>query len=155
MAEGGTQGDRAVMAITDVAEGVAWQADHCERAGAPCTARVIRGTRAILDTDTATGRRMANWHGKVVEDAMPLRITGALHHLFLSGTDRRLEPVYAACVVTDQDSVDAIVAELAEQYDTLLLPWLDSPPQTNEAGRSASVMAGCCGSRAGWAPSSS
>jgi len=137
----GRDAARPVMAITDVAEGINWQADHAARAGAPCTARVVRGTLAILGTDTATGRRMANWAGRVLEDAMPLRIAGGLHHLFLAGEARELEPVYAG-LVTDQRSVDAIVAGLAERYDARLLPWLDSPPQTNEAGRSASVMAG-------------
>ena len=130
----------ALAAITDVAEGIAWQADHCERAGAPCTARIVRAELAILKTDTATGRRLANWHGKVLEDALPLRVAGGLHHLHLSGEDKRLQPVYAG-LVTDQDSVDAIVTASAEQFDNLLLPWLDSPPQTNEAGRSANIMA--------------
>jgi len=129
------------MAMTNVAEGIRWQADHAERAGAPCTARVIRAMLALLGGGTKTGRRMAGWPGKVLEDAMPLRVAGGLHHLFLSGEARELEPVYAG-EVTDQASVDAIVARLAERFDAPLLPWLDSPPQTNEAGRSASVMAG-------------
>jgi hypothetical protein len=129
------------MAITDVAEGIGWQADHAERAGAPCTAQVVRGTLAILGTDTDTGRRMASWSGRGLEDALPLRIAGGLHHLFLTGEAPELGPVYAG-LVPDQQGVDAIVAGLAERYDARLLPWLDSPPQTNEAGRSASVMAG-------------
>ena len=29
----------------------------------------------------------------------------------------------------------------AERFDERLLPWLDGPPQTNEAGRSASIVA--------------
>jgi len=132
---------KAVMAITDVAEGIRWQADHAERAGAPCTARVVRGTLALLGGGTATGRRMANWQGRVLEDALPLRIAGGLHHLFLKGEAPELGPVYAGLVV-DQSSVDAIVMRLAERFDERLMPWLDSPPQTNEAGRSASVMAG-------------
>ena len=132
---------KPVMAITDVEEGIRWQADHAEKAGAPCTARVIRATLAMLGADTASARRMANWQGKVLEDAMPLRIAGGLHHLFLSGEARELEPVYGGEIV-DQGSVDAIVAKLAERYDARLLPWFDSPPQTNEASRSASVMAG-------------
>ncbi|AKH42071.1 hypothetical protein FHS61_002395 [Altererythrobacter atlanticus] len=133
--------DQPIMEITNVREAIAWQADHAERAFAPRTARVIRAELAILDTDTGLARRMNNWHGLSLEDAMPLRVAGGLHHLFLSGEDRRLEPVYAG-LTTDQGAVDAIVAELARQYDARLMPWLDSPPQTNEAGRSASIMAG-------------
>jgi hypothetical protein len=146
LGEGSGAGDRVgegrpVMSITDVAEGIRWQADHAERAGAPCTARVVRATLALLDGATETGRRMAGWRGRVLEDALPLRIAGGLHHLFLSGEADELGPVYAG-TVTDQASVDAIVVALAERFDARLLPWLDSPPQTNEAGRSASVMAG-------------
>jgi hypothetical protein len=129
------------MEITDVRQAIAWQADHAERAFAPNTARVIRAELAILDTDTGLARRMTNWAGLSLEDAMPLRVAGGLHWLYLSGADRRLEPVYAG-LMTDQGAVDAIVADLAEQYDAPLMVWLDSPPQTNEAGRSASIMAG-------------
>lgn len=129
------------MGITDVRAAIGWQADHAAAAAAPCTARVVRAELAILDTDTATGRRMATWHGLSLADAMPLRVAGGLHWLCLSGEDRRLEPVYAG-LLTDQPAIDAIVADLAMKYDARLLAWLDGPPQTNEAGRSASVMAG-------------
>jgi hypothetical protein len=133
--------DKAVMAVLDVREAIEWQARHAEEAFAPNTARVIRAELAILDTETATGRRMANWHGLVLADAMPLRIAGGLHWLFLSGEDRRLEPVYAG-LLTDQPTIDEIVADMAVKFDARLMPWLDGPPQTNEAGRSASIMAG-------------
>ena len=133
--------DQAVMAVLDVREAIEWQARHAEEAHAPRTARVIRAELAILDGDTATGRRMANWQGLVLADAMPLRIAGGLHWLCLSGRDRRLEPVYAG-LLTDQKAIDRIVADLVVKYDALLMAWLDGPPQTNEAGRSASLMAG-------------
>lgn len=133
--------DNAVMAVLDVREAIEWQARHAEEAHAPRTARVIRAELAILDSDMATGRRMANWHGLVLADAMPLRIAGGLHWLCLSGEDRRLEPVYAG-LLTDQAAIDEIVVDMVVKYDARLMPWLDGPPQTNEAGRSASVMAG-------------
>jgi hypothetical protein len=133
--------DNAVAAILDVRDAIEWQARHAAEAFAPNTARVIRAELAILDTETATGRRMANWHGLVLADAMPLRVAGGLHWLFLSGEDRRLEPVYAG-LLTDQSAIDAIVADMAVKFDARLMPWLDGPPQTNEAGRSASIMAG-------------
>ncbi|MXP25366.1 DUF2332 family protein [Altererythrobacter indicus] len=129
------------MEITNVREAINWQADHAEKANAPCTARVIRAELAIIEGNSATGRRIANWQGLSLEDALPLRVAGGLHHLFLSGEDRRLEPVYAG-LMTDQKAIDALVAQMAEMYDARLMPWLDSPPQTNEAGRSASIMAG-------------
>src|SRR5690606_8222895 len=129
------------MEITDVREAIAWQADHAEKADAPRTARVIRAELAILDTATELGRRMTDWPGLSLEDAMPLRVAGGLHWLHLSGTDLRLGPVYDGSLA-DQATFDSIVARLAKDWDAVLCPWLDSPPQTNEAGRSASVMAG-------------
>jgi len=129
------------MAVLDVREAIEWQARHAEEAHAPRTARVIRAELAILDSETATGRRMANWQGLVLADAMPLRIAGGLHWLCLTGQDRRLETVYAG-LLTDQSAIDAIVADMAVKFDARLMAWLDGPPQTNEAGRSASIMAG-------------
>ncbi len=128
------------MEISVVRQAIAWQAEHAEQAGAPRTARVVRAELAILDTDTGLARRMNHWAGLSVADAMPLRVAGGLHWLLLSGADRQLEPVYAG-LTTDQTVIDAIVAGLARQYDAPLMAWLDHPPQTNEAGRSASIVA--------------
>ncbi len=144
MGDGGTGIGRdygAAMDIADIPAAIAWQAEHAERAGAPGTAAVVRAMLAVLRGDTAVGRRMVGWQGLTLQDAMPLRLHGGLHHLLLSGADRRLAAVYSG-EVTDQSAVDALVCELVETYDARLLPWLDGPPQTNEAGRSASIMAG-------------
>lgn len=133
--------DGAVMDITSVAEAIEWQASHAEEGGAPGTAKVIRALLALLDGETAVGRRIANWQGLSLKDAMPLRIAGGLHNLVLRGADTRLADVYAGRM-NAQPSVDALVCELVSAHDAELLPWLDGPPQTNEAGRSASLMAG-------------
>ncbi|MBU6268933.1 MAG: DUF2332 family protein [Sphingomonadales bacterium] len=129
------------MEIADGLRALAWQADHSDRNGAHATARVIRGFVPLLDGATAVGRRMRDWPGLSLEDAMPLRLAGGLHWLLLTGRDDRLGPVYRGEVV-DQDAVDARVAAVVRAHDALLLPWFDGPPQTNEAGRSASIVAG-------------
>lgn len=130
-----------IMEISDVGEAIAWQVRHTERAGAPITARIVRAELALLATDSELARRIRDWPGLSLEDAMPLRVAGGLHWLHLSGTDDRLAPVYAG-EVTDQAQVDALVTAVAADHDATLVPWLDNPPQTNEAGRSASIMAG-------------
>lgn len=131
----------SIMDIKSLPDAIEWQARHAEEGGAPGTAKVIRGLLAVLDSDTATGRRMANWQGLTLKDAMPLRINGGLHNLVLTGEDTRLGAVYGG-QMTLQSDVDSLVRELVQTYDARLLPWLDGPPQTNEAGRSASLMAG-------------
>ena len=131
---------RPLMEMTDVRQAISWQASHAEEAGAPRTARVIRAELAILGTGTELGRRISEWPGLSLEDAMPLRVAAGLHWLCLTGADRRLEPVYAG-TLTDQVAIDELVRSMAADWDSKLVPWLDHPPQTNEAGRSASFMA--------------
>ena len=134
-------GEPGIMGLEDFTTALDWQARHAEENGAPATARVIRALARVRASDTATGRRIANWPGLTLKDAMPLRLAGGFHHLVLTGVDDRLSEVYAG-VITDQSAVDALVLDLTHRFDARLLPWLDGPPQTNEAGRSASIMAG-------------
>lgn len=128
------------METRDVAQGIRWQAEHSRRNDAPVTARIVDGLAAVMRTDTVTGRRVAGWQGLLLEDAMPLRLAGGLHHLSLTGADTRLDPIYRG-EVTDQAEIDAILCAVVADHDERLSPWLDGPPQTNEAGRSASIMA--------------
>lgn len=133
--------EAGIMGLEDFTAALEWQARHADENGAPATARVIRALTGVRASDTVTGRRIAGWPGLTLKDAMPLRIAGGFHHLVLSGADGRLAEVYAGRI-TDQAAVDALVLDLARRYDAQLVPWLDGPPQTNEAGRSASIMAG-------------
>ena len=129
------------LETTDPAQGIVWQAEHARTNGAPITARVVAAMAPLLAGDTAVGRRMANWPGRVLEAAMPLRLAGGLHWLHLSGTDARLGPIYTG-EITEQAKIDAIVAKVVTDHDEALLGWFDGPPQTNEAGRSAALMGG-------------
>ncbi|WAC24838.1 DUF2332 domain-containing protein [Blastomonas sp. SL216] len=124
----------------EIISGISFQADHAAHNGAPATGAVCRAQIALMAGDTACGRRIADWPGHVLTDAMPLRLAGGLHHLFRRGAAPELGPVYAQ-EVTDQAEIDAIVAAVVARHDAELLPWFDGPPQTNEAGRSASFVA--------------
>ena len=124
-----------------VATGIQLQAEHCRRNDAPVTARIVEAQLALMAGNTQCGARIRDWPGLALEDAMPLRLAGGFHHLLLTGADARLDPVYRG-MVTDQAQVDAIVCAVTADHDERLLGWFDSPPQTNEAGRSASFMAG-------------
>jgi hypothetical protein len=130
----------SIMETRNVADAIRWQANHAASNGAPCTGRVVRAQLALLDSGTQVGEALKHWPRPALEDALPLRLAGGYHHLLLSGADPRLAPVYRG-EVTDQNAVDALVVAMARDNDADLLPWLDGPPQTNEAGRSASIMA--------------
>ncbi len=133
-----TSGD--IMGTASIEQVIRWQAEHGARNDAPITGRICLALQALMHSNTATGRRIATWPGAAMADAMPLRLAAGFHFLHLTDGDQRLAPIYAG-EVTAQAEVDAILLAVMRDHDAELLPWLDGPPQTNEAGRSASIIA--------------
>ncbi len=82
--------------------------------------------------------RVRKWAGPPLSDALPLRVAGGLHALYLQGNAPELVPIYTGQRVSNTTE---IIAKILERHEATLLPWLDSPPQTNEAGRSSSFAA--------------
>lgn len=122
-----------------VAEAYANQVDYCRENDATITARIVAAVAALLD-DPGAGpflARIRDWPGAPLGDGLPLRSAGALHGLHLSGQEPALAPIYAGEPADDV----AVVREAVRRHGDRLLPWLDSPPQTNEAGRSANFVA--------------
>ncbi len=116
------------------------QVAYCTASGATVTARVVAALRDLLERGEP-GKLLDTvraWPGAPLADALPLRIAGGIHALALKGAEPQLEAIY-----TDQAGVDdaAIVAAAVRAHEAELLPWLDGPPQTNEAGRSANFIA--------------
>lgn len=116
------------------------QAGYCAAMGAPITARVATALGHSLTRDSETGRRVLDWTGEPVADALVLRLIGGLHALYRRGVPE-IAPVFSGAV-TDEAEVGAILNRVFVEQDATLLPWLDGPPQTNEAGRSAGLMIG-------------
>jgi len=106
------------------------QAQYCDAMAAPQTAALCRALARVLTRDTAVGARLLDWPGEPVADATVLRIVGGLHALARRGV--------AGPFAAD----DATLATILATHDAALLPWLDGPPQTNEAQRSAGLMTG-------------
>jgi hypothetical protein len=124
----------------EIEVGITQQAEHAARNGASGTGAVCRAMIALALGDTLCGQKIRDWPLPVIESAMPLRLAGGLHDLFRRGIEMGLGAVYRG-EITDQVAVDALVSEIVSRHDAALLPWFDSPPQTNEAGRSASFVA--------------
>lgn len=122
-----------------VATAFANQVAYCAAAGAPITARVVGGIAKVLASQ-AEGvllDRVRGWSGAPLADALPLRVAGGLHALHLSGTAPELAPIYRGEAADDA----GVIADAIAAHEAALLPWLDGPPQTNEAGRSANFIA--------------
>lgn len=116
------------------------QVAYCRDNDAPITAFVCQALRELVDSSRGglVMERVRNWEGPALADALPLRVTGGLHTLHLSGGETLLAPIYAGEFPTNAQS---LVADVLERHEARLLPWLDGPPQTNEAGRSSNFVA--------------
>ena len=123
----------------DVREAFDNQIAYCERNDATITARIVRALRDALDGDDLGPflSRIRDWPGVALADGLPLRAAGALHGLHLSGRAPALATIYAGDAADDL----TIVRAVANEQSGWLLPWLDGPPQTNEAGRSSGFAA--------------
>lgn len=113
------------------------QAASCRALGSPLTADVLEALADCLDPTTRTGAAVLAWPGEPLPDALPLRLAGALHALARSGEHAALTDLYRS-----GSGAAAVIPDLVRERDDWLLPWLDSPPQTNEVGRSAALVAG-------------
>ena len=116
------------------------QVAYCRDNGAPITALVCQGLRELLETERggAVMRRVRRWAGPALADALPLRVAGGLHALHLSGDEPSLAPIYEGLSPTHAAE---LIADAIERHEPYLMPWLDGPPQTNEAGRSSNYAA--------------
>ncbi len=122
-----------------VYEAFANQVRYCRANDAPVTARVVEALVAALDRPEGNPflERIRDWQGPPLADALPLRAAGGLHALHLSEAEPTLGPIYRGEEADDA----AVVADVVTRRATDLLPWLDGPPQTNEAGRSSNFIA--------------
>ncbi|MFM5916371.1 MAG: DUF2332 domain-containing protein [Novosphingobium sp.] len=115
------------------------QVAYCEASGATVTARIVAAFHDLLEAGEggAVLDRIRTWSGAPLADAVPLRIAGGIHSLHLTGDEPALGAIYQGQPADDA----AILAAALHRHEARLLPWLDGPPQTNEAGRSANFIA--------------
>ncbi|MEQ1495611.1 MAG: DUF2332 domain-containing protein [Novosphingobium sp.] len=116
------------------------QVSYCSASGASVTARVVAVVRDLLERGEG-GKfldAIRNWSEAPLADALPLRVAGGLHSLHLSGAEPALAAVYGGQAGVDDTD---IIAAAIHHHEAELLTWLNGPPQTNEAGRSANFIA--------------
>jgi hypothetical protein len=117
------------------------QAAYCRRLGSPFTASVCEALASDLDDASAFGRRILDWSGRPKADALALRAAGALHFLARSGDAPYLARAYPPNASSESELRRAIETAIRD-HDAFLAGFLDSPPQTNEAARSAIILGG-------------
>ncbi|WP_010543221.1 DUF2332 domain-containing protein [Sphingomonas elodea] len=116
------------------------QAGYCTAMDAPITARICTALGQGISRASETGRRVLDWPGEPVADALVLRLVGGLHALHRRGVPE-LRRIFTG-EETDPGRIGAALDAVLCAHDFTLMPWLYGPPQTNEAGRSAGLMTG-------------
>ncbi|TPE59426.1 DUF2332 domain-containing protein [Sandaracinobacter neustonicus] len=117
-----------------------WQAGWCRALGSPFTAAICDIIADRLPSGSALARRLDQWPGNIHDDALILRVTGALHGRVRSGKAPGLAAVYPPAPIPDADRLwAALEPELTLPQ---IAPWLELPPQTNEVARSGTLMPG-------------
>ena len=116
------------------------QARSCRELGSALTARIVETLGTALQADQgAVARRVLDWPGDVSSRgaSVPLRLAGALHAQVLRGQ----APALAAAYARGEAPADLLLQTLAAR-EAEILDWLNQPPQTNEVGRAAALIAG-------------
>jgi hypothetical protein len=114
------------------------QARYCDELGSPFTAMLCRVIAARLAPTSRFAERLLNWPGRP-GDNLALRTVGALHHLARTGKAPDLAAVYPPHA-SDPERLWAALEPAIAKHDARLAAFLDSPPQTNEVGRSGAVL---------------
>lgn len=116
------------------------QSQACGRLGSPLTSHLCERLPALLLDGTALTRHIAGWSAeRALADALPLRVTGALHALARSGLAPYLAEAYPPAPLDPGRLCDAVTRAMRE-HDGFLSSFLVSPPQTNEVARCSALL---------------
>lgn len=121
------------------------QARTCGDYGSPLTAAILGRAADWLEAPHPIARRLAGWPGTGTEDAVALRFAGAVHAAALTGRAPALARMIDASAKGDKPDTASLWSAVLGAVDANLAfidTFLDTPPQTNEVGRSAVLMAG-------------
>ncbi|WP_188910837.1 DUF2332 domain-containing protein [Salinarimonas ramus] len=122
----------------------AGQADLCAELGSDFTGRVLRAFIAVAERESAFGAAVLSWPGRpdARNDALPLRVSAALHGLARSGRAPALGALYPPAPSPSEAALREALAAAIAADDEALVGWLAHAPQTNEVARSACLVLG-------------
>ena len=118
------------------------QSAWCTRLGSPFTATLLTLLAEDLGAGGPTAALAGAWPGDPVADALALRLAGALHALVLRGEVPALAACYPPHPTPGLDALKEAVRTALTERSFFIRAFLQSPPQTNEVGRSAVLLGG-------------
>jgi len=119
------------------------QGQACAGLGSPMYASVLHRVATDVEDGGVFAAILAGHENDPGHSALPLRLLGGLHRLVLDGRASTLRSWYPSTgghwdAEAAWPEITLVAAEYADQLRTAL----DSPPQTNEVGRSAALIGG-------------
>ncbi|HRW37718.1 MAG: DUF2332 family protein [Acidimicrobiales bacterium] len=128
---------------------IATQRLGCELAGSPLYAAILEVVAADVASDGPLGRLLAPVADAPFGDAVLLRLLGGLHRLVLEGRAPELARRYPSVAGADAvavggrgDRLGPVLISTVEDHAARLAADLRANVQTNEVGRSASLLGG-------------
>ena len=120
------------------------QAGYCDQLGSPFTALLCRALGEGLDPSNEIERYILEWQGdpSAFGDSVPLRVAGALHYLVRTCRSSDLVAVYPPRPSPQAGVLLAAARAALLEQASFVREFLQFPPQTNEVGRSAALIAG-------------
>lgn len=98
------------------------QAGYCAAMDAPITARICTALGQGITRGSETGRRVLDWPGEPVADALVLRLVGGLHALHRRGVPE-LRRIFTG-EETDLGRIGTALDAVLSAHDFTLMPWL-------------------------------
>lgn len=119
------------------------QAETCRRLGSQLYGRLLDRAVADLEAEGPTFRLIPGWPGEPIEDAVALRLMAGVHRLVLTGGAPDLAGHYptAGGIPVWPGCGEAFLSVVAEHPEALARS-MRLAPQTNEIGRSATLLGG-------------
>ena len=119
------------------------QAQACGHLGSPMYADLLARVAADVEDGGPAGAVLAGFEGEPGPAGLALRLAGSVHRLVLERRAGALATYYPSVGGTwEPEGCWAAFRTLLEDEPGAVREWLDRPPQTNEVGRSASLMGG-------------
>ena len=126
-----------------IAAAFAAQARHCDGYGSTLYGELCRRCADDARAGGELATLTADWDGDPQRGSLPLRVLGGVHALVLTGQAPHLGAFYPSAGGTPRwpDAWHAFLATVQSHREPIRA-WLPQPPQTNEVGRSGSLLGG-------------
>ena len=105
--------------------------------GSDFVADVLEAGQRQLEKAPEVHRMIADWPGDPARAAVAMRFNGALHALARRGDIPSLTALYK----TRSGDFDGPIGDALSRESAAIASWMERPPQTNEVGRAAAIVA--------------